>query len=251
MTDSVAWQTRRLIFRIAKLGRNPRYILDAIADRADASGRAWPSERLLAESTDMSVRGVRDAVRELEERGVLKITRRGWHQSNIYEIQLRVLAELPRIGSDQTGTVCRPDDESPADFEPQTGRNRQPDRHSLPPKHPREAGSEATTPLPPTGGTDGALDWLTILNDETGASFKATKANLQHPRQRIREGFTLDQAGAVVKAKLREWRGTEFAKFLRPATIYGTKFDGYLQASRNGHGHDPKRVNDAWSEAAR
>ena len=86
------------------------------------------------------------------------------------------------------------------------------------------------------------------MNEEAGASFKTTEANLRHPRQRIREGFTVEQAEAVVKAKVREWRGTQFAKFLRPATVYGPKFDGYLQAARNGHGHDPRRVNDQWRE---
>ena len=104
MSEHVGIETRRLVFRVAGLGKNPRYILDAIADRANENGRAWPSEQLLAESTDMSVRSVRDAIRELEDRGILKITRRGWHQSNIYEIQLRMLAELPRVRADQTGT---------------------------------------------------------------------------------------------------------------------------------------------------
>lgn len=57
----------------------------------------------------------------------------------------------------------------------------------------------------------------------------------------------LEQARAVVTTKAREWRGTEWAKFLRPATLFGPKFDGYLQASMNGHGHDPRRINDAWA----
>ena len=77
------------------------------------------------------------------------------------------------------------------------------------------------------------------------SGFKYTDGNLSPIRARIREGHSLEDAETVVKAKAREWTGTSQAQYLRPSTLFSTKFDGYLQAARNGHGssHD---VNAAW-----
>jgi uncharacterized phage protein (TIGR02220 family) len=114
----------------------------------------------------------------------------------------------------------------------------------LPPKLPKKLSGK----LPIQQGADAPAAWISLLNQETDSSFKATDANLRPIRARIREGHTLEQAEAVVKVKVREWRGTEFARYLRPATLFGVKFDSYWQATRNGHGHDPRRVNDSWAE---
>jgi uncharacterized phage protein (TIGR02220 family) len=86
---------------------------------------------------------------------------------------------------------------------------------------------------------------LDLLNRETGAGFKAAEGNLRPIRARIREGHTLDEAEAVVTWAARTWQGTPRAEYLRPGTLFGPKFDGYLQATRNGHsnGHG---INDAW-----
>ncbi len=70
----------------------------------------------------------------------------------------------------------------------------------------------AVTPLTPQGG----LDWLNLLNREAGTHFKPSEPNLRPIRARIREGHTLAEAETVVRAKVAEWRGTDFAKFLRP-----------------------------------
>ncbi len=90
------------------------------------------------------------------------------------------------------------------------------------------------TPQTPQGG----IEWLDTLNREAGTHFKPTDSNLRAIRARLREGHTLADAEAVVRTKVAEWRGTDFAKYLRPSTLFGPKFDSYLQASRNGHPPD-------------
>ena len=32
----------------------------------------------------------------------------------------------------------------------------------------------------------------------------------------------------MIDSKSREWLGTDFEKYLRPATLFGTKFENYL-----------------------
>jgi uncharacterized phage protein (TIGR02220 family) len=90
---------------------------------------------------------------------------------------------------------------------------------------------QGTTPQPPSG----EFAWLDLLNRQAGTQFKPTDANLRPIRARLREGHCLADAQTVVAAKVAKWSGTEMAEYLRPSTLFGPKFDGYLQACRNGH----------------
>jgi uncharacterized phage protein (TIGR02220 family) len=102
---------------------------------------------------------------------------------------------------------------------------------------------------PPNPLPGDAHAWLEVLNREARRSFKTTiKSNLTPILARMKDGHTLEQAEVVVKAKVTEWQGTEFAKFLRPATIFGPKFDGYLQAALSGNGNSRRGVNAAWED---
>jgi uncharacterized phage protein (TIGR02220 family) len=45
---------------------------------------------------------------------------------------------------------------------------------------------------------------------------------------RLNEKHTLEEFKHVHRVKYKEWYGTEFQKFLRPQTLYGSKFSSYL-----------------------
>jgi len=47
-------------------------------------------------------------------------------------------------------------------------------------------------------------------------------------KARYNEGFTLDDFKTSIDKKCKEWLGTEFEKYLRPETLFGTKFESYL-----------------------
>ena len=55
---------------------------------------------------------------------------------------------------------------------------------------------------------------------------------------RLNEGFTLDNFKTVIDKKCAEWIGTEYEKYLRPETLFGTKFEGYLNAKAKSGGKD-------------
>ena len=72
------------------------------------------------------------------------------------------------------------------------------------------------------------IDYLT---EKAKKDFKAkSKATQQHINARLKEGFTVDNFKTVIDKKCAEWLGTEFEQYLRPATLFGTKFEGYLNA---------------------
>ena len=67
------------------------------------------------------------------------------------------------------------------------------------------------------------------LNMRAGTKYKSNTAKTkQLINARLNEGFTLEDFKTVIDKKCVEWCGTEFEKFLRPNTLFGTKFESYL-----------------------
>lgn len=72
---------------------------------------------------------------------------------------------------------------------------------------------------------------VAYLNERAGTKYRAKNKDTQkHINARITEGFTVDDFKTVIDKKCAEWRGTEWEKFLRPTTLFGTKFESYLNA---------------------
>ena len=42
------------------------------------------------------------------------------------------------------------------------------------------------------------------------------------------KGFVIDDFKKVIDNMAAEWMGTEWEKYLRPETLFGTKFESYL-----------------------
>ena len=69
---------------------------------------------------------------------------------------------------------------------------------------------------------------IDYLNEKAGKKFKVNEKTNAHINARVNDGYTLADFRAVIEKKVAEWRGTEMDKFLRPETLFGTKFEGYL-----------------------
>lgn len=68
------------------------------------------------------------------------------------------------------------------------------------------------------------------LNAAIGSSYRASsKKTTSLINARLNEGFTVDDFKAVIDKKSASWKGDpKMAKYLRPETLFGTKFEGYL-----------------------
>ncbi|MEB7824954.1 conserved phage C-terminal domain-containing protein [Staphylococcus chromogenes] len=86
-------------------------------------------------------------------------------------------------------------------------------------------------------------DVIDYLNQQTGKHYKpTTKKNQTVIRARTDEGFNIDDFKKVIDNKVSEWKGTDMEKYLRPETLFGTKFEGYLnQQKSNAVDEDWKR----------
>lgn len=75
------------------------------------------------------------------------------------------------------------------------------------------------------------INIVDYLNKKTDSNFKAsTKKTQTLIHARLAEGFTIDDFKTVIDKKCADWNGTEWKKYLRPETLFGTKFESYLNA---------------------
>lgn len=68
------------------------------------------------------------------------------------------------------------------------------------------------------------------LNTKTGKSFKSNSVKTKKMiKARLTEGFTVDDFKKVIDIKSERWLKTsDMSQYLRPETLFGTKFEGYL-----------------------
>lgn len=93
-----------------------------------------------------------------------------------------------------------------------------------------------------------------LLNQMSEKNYRHTTPKTQQLiKARWNEGFRFDDFKKVILAKCYEWRDNpDMSKFLRPETLFGTKFEGYLnnsdevikRAQHKGGGSRSNRQND-------
>ncbi len=87
------------------------------------------------------------------------------------------------------------------------------------------------------------INIVEYLNSKTNKNFKhSTKATQRLIDARLNEGFTLDDFKKVIDNKTLSWKG-KFDRegrpleiYLRPQTLFGTKFESYLNEGGNVNG---------------
>jgi uncharacterized phage protein (TIGR02220 family) len=80
------------------------------------------------------------------------------------------------------------------------------------------------------------VEIVNYLNDEAQTSFRSTtKKTQQLISARFKEGFVVDDFKTVIDKKVKEWKhDNKMKNFLRPETLFGTKFEGYLNQKGSG-----------------
>lgn len=88
-----------------------------------------------------------------------------------------------------------------------------------------------TTPIAPRAEVE---EIISYLNSKTGKSYRASSdSTTRKIAARLKEGFTVEDFKAVIDNKVSDWLNDDrMAKYLRPETLFGTKFEGYLNEGR-------------------
>lgn len=125
-------------------------------------------------------------------------------------------------------TVSVSESESESDTEPATGEIYSP-------------GSKRTT-----DDTFSPQEVVQYLNQVCGTHYRASSKKTQrliHARQQ--EGFTLDDFKIVIGKKAEEWGSNpDMCKYLRPETLFGTKFESYL--NQQGRLSETEPADSSW-----
>ena len=70
---------------------------------------------------------------------------------------------------------------------------------------------------------------ISFLNQSTGKSFKTnSKVAIININARLIDGYTLDDFIKVISVKSTKWLGTKWEDYLTPNTLFGNKFESYL-----------------------
>ena len=70
---------------------------------------------------------------------------------------------------------------------------------------------------------------IDYLNKKASTNYRASTKNTQSfINARVKEGYTIEDFKKVIDSKSKDWLNTDFEKYLRPATLFGTKFENYL-----------------------
>lgn len=79
---------------------------------------------------------------------------------------------------------------------------------------------------------------VSYLNEKVGKSFKHKTAKTRSLiKARFKDGFTIDDFKRVIDIKATQWlNDSHMSQYLRPETLFGNKFEGYLNEKTKGAG---------------
>lgn len=90
---------------------------------------------------------------------------------------------------------------------------------------------------------------IDYLNSKAGTHYRATsKTTQQHINARLAEGFTVEDFERVVDNMCTAWINTEWEQYLRPSTLFGSKFENYLNRKPQGKGRNGVAVKGSASD---
>lgn len=76
---------------------------------------------------------------------------------------------------------------------------------------------------------DDIKEIVEYLNEKCGTHYRCNTANTRkHITARFADGYTVSDFITVIDKKSAEWQGTKFELYLRPDTLFGSKFESYL-----------------------
>lgn len=228
-----------------KVGLNEAIILQQIHYWLNSSKHNYDGKRWIYNSYPnwakqfpfWSERTIKRAFGSLEKQDLLYVgnyNRAGFDRTKWYSINYENLNNLVARPSGQNGTT------SMTNCHDAKGQNGTTNTRDY-----TEITTETTNNniLSPSSTAYPYRDVINYLNQQTDKHYKSTtKKNQTVIRARTDEGFTLDDFKKVIDNKVSEWKGTDMEKYLRPETLFGTKFEGYLNQQQ------PNAVDEGWKK---
>lgn len=164
---------------------------------------------------------IRKTMRELQTFGYL-VKRQSKNPDGTFGMAEMWLYETPQPTVDWKSVDGKPADGESADGKSDTTNNECTNNDSTYNDEPKKPIVEQASTV--------HHDIINHLNSKTGKKYKtSTKTTRTLINARITDGFTLDDFKQVIDNKIRDWSNDpKMSKFIRPETLFGTKFESYL-----------------------
>jgi uncharacterized phage protein (TIGR02220 family) len=93
---------------------------------------------------------------------------------------------------------------------------------------------------------------IAYLNERTNKNYTTkNKATIKDIQARIKEGYVFDDFKYVVDIKAKQWMNTEMEQYLRPQTLFGNKFNSYINERPITNGKQISKIESAISQTTR
>jgi phage replication O-like protein O len=148
-----------------------------------------------------------------------------------YKNKRDILSILPKVDDQEKPEIAADSSHSETGFQKTLPFS--PQNSHLPPQNTPEKPPEAP-PKDDTNDKNGKpIPYKRIidyLNGKVGKHFKVTTpVTRTNIKARFNQGFTFEDFVTVIDRKYEDWKDDEYySRFLRPETLFGNKFDGYL-----------------------
>lgn len=208
-----------------KLDEKEYWLVCHLAKRINRSGGCWPSmETILKDTGWKDERTVRKYYRSIESKGVMSVNPRfaqsGKQLSNEYIITSGLIGVYVDLSTMQQGV-----------HEMQGGRGTSDAPQSI---NQKDIYVELDSTVVENDDKEKIPydEIIAYLNEQTGKNFRhTTKATQRHIRARWNEGYRLEDFEKVISCKVLAWGlNPRMKEYLRPETLFGTKFESYLNA---------------------
>ena len=202
-----------------------------------------------------------EALKDLTELGLVEVEYRGIPRRRYVRVDtvrtIEIINQCQKPKNPQ-----RVDDKSSGfspTSEPETGQQagEKPDikKHKKNPNNKQEESKQQETikPCRAEGHQEEIRAIIDHLNEVLGTSYTyRNKETNKHIVARLTEKYTVDDFWLVIDTKASEWRGTKWAKYLRPKTLFSpSHFEEYLNqgrmsVSKNAKQADFNDILDGW-----
>lgn len=198
----------------SNLTANAKLLYSEITALSNQSGYCWASNRYFADLYGVSKDSIKRYIKQLKDLGYVRV-------------------EIIKDGEEVKERRIYVCDDPGAKLTPPRGKNDPTPRGKNAPLNNKDMNTKCNKDI--VGKV------ISYLNLKTAQSYRPTsKSTQRHINARIQEGFTLEDFEAVIDAQNELWgKDPNMRRYLRPETLFGSKFEGYLQASRQM----PRREN--------
>ena len=201
---------------------NAKLLYGEITALCNDKGFCWAGNEYFASLYKTTKETISRWIRQLKEREYIKV--QIFYKKDSKEIDKRIIAISNQYPIDENvNTPCQKNQCIPIDKKIKTSYQKSQDPIDKNVK-------ENTTSINNTINNNIYSQVVEFLNQKASKSFKSTSQKTRKLIQaRLNDGYSLEDFKKVINIKTREWINDKtMSKSLRPETLFGTKFESYL-----------------------